>query len=56
MIGYRRMRQSGEAELRLVVAIFRWAEDRWRQIHYHGSIDDPDMLARYQQAVLKIVA
>ena len=36
--------------------IFRWAEDRWRQIHYHGSIDDPDMLARYQQAVLKIVA
>jgi hypothetical protein len=36
--------------------IFRWANDRWRQIHHHGSIDNPDMLARYQQTVLKRVA
>jgi ketosteroid isomerase-like protein len=32
--------------------IFRWAGGRWRQIHHHGSIDNPEMLARYQQAVL----
>jgi ketosteroid isomerase-like protein len=24
---------------------------RWRQAHHHGSIDDPDLLARYQAAV-----
>jgi len=23
----------------------------WRQLHHHGSIDDPDMLARYQNFV-----
>jgi hypothetical protein len=23
----------------------------WRQVHHHGSIDDPEALARYQQAV-----
>ena len=31
--------------------LFRRADGRWRQIHHHGSIDDPDMLARYQAAV-----
>jgi hypothetical protein len=25
--------------------------DRWRQIHHHGSIEDPALLARYQAAV-----
>jgi len=24
----------------------------WRQLHHHGSIDDPDMLSRYQRLVL----
>lgn len=24
----------------------------WRQVHHHGSIDDPPMLATYQEAVL----
>jgi ketosteroid isomerase-like protein len=24
----------------------------WRQVHHHGSIDDAQMLARYQEAVL----
>ena len=33
--------------------IFRSIDNRFRQIHHHGSIDDPDMLARYQQSVLK---
>lgn len=26
-------------------------EQRWFQIHHHGSIDDPDLLKSYQQAV-----
>ena len=28
------------------------AEWNWRQVHHHGSIDDPQMLAAYQEAVL----
>lgn len=32
--------------------IFRRAEGRWRQIHHHGSIEDPSMLRAYQEAVL----
>ena len=33
--------------------LFRRLEDgEWRQIHHHGSIDDPKMLAAYQDAVL----
>ena len=31
--------------------IFRRVDGRWRQIHHHGSIDDADLLARYQAAV-----
>lgn len=33
--------------------IFRKDTDtKWRQVHHHGSIDDPQMLAAYQEAVL----
>lgn len=32
--------------------IFRRTPDGWRQVHHHGSIDDPGLLARYQHAVL----
>lgn len=33
--------------------VFRREDDgQWRQIHHHGSIDDPKMLAAYQNAVL----
>jgi ketosteroid isomerase-like protein len=33
--------------------VFRRDDDgKWRQVHHHGSIDDPRMLARYQDAVL----
>jgi hypothetical protein len=28
-------------------------EQQWRQVHHHGSIDDPEMLARYLSAVRK---
>ena len=30
----------------------READGRWRQTHHHGSMDDPQALARYQKAVL----
>jgi ketosteroid isomerase-like protein len=30
----------------------READGKWRQTHHHGSMDDPQMLARYQEAVL----
>jgi len=33
--------------------LFHRVDGRWRQIHHHGSIDDPDMLARYQAAVVR---
>jgi len=33
--------------------IFIKHNDSWRQIHHHGSIDDPEMLKNYQQAILK---
>lgn len=31
--------------------LFRRVDGRWRQIHHHGSIEDPDMLAAYLAAV-----
>jgi len=32
--------------------VFRWDGERWRQVHHHGSIEYPEMLAAYQTAVL----
>ena len=31
--------------------IFRLLDGQWRQVHHHGSIDEPELLARYQPAV-----
>lgn len=31
--------------------IYRLINDEWRQVHHHGSIDDAELLAQYQQAV-----
>lgn len=33
--------------------VVQWfgAEIGWRQVHHHGSIDNPELLAAYQQAV-----
>jgi len=31
--------------------IFRGVEGRWRQVHHHGSVDDPALLETYQRAV-----
>ena len=54
-------RERGELDVngrRMLLAIrttriFRRDTDRrWRQVHHHGSIDDPEVLAAYQNAVL----
>jgi ketosteroid isomerase-like protein len=31
--------------------VFRFIDGRWRQVHHHGSIEDPKLLADYQSAV-----
>lgn len=49
--GYFRM--SGE-EITLAIRtsrIFHKVDGRWRQVHHHGSIEDPQLLAKYQAAV-----
>ncbi len=28
------------------------SDGRWQQLHHHGSIDNPDLLAKYQRAVI----
>jgi ketosteroid isomerase-like protein len=33
--------------------IFKKIEGRWRQVHHHGSIEDPELLTRYQSLVRK---
>jgi len=33
--------------------LFRLIDGEWRQVHHHGSIDDPDLLRGYQRAVLE---
>jgi hypothetical protein len=44
---------NGE-RLNLKIRTSRWfvrSDGRWRQLHHHGSIEDADLLARYQTAV-----
>ncbi|MGH9614320.1 MAG: nuclear transport factor 2 family protein [Bryobacteraceae bacterium] len=31
--------------------IFRRDGSRWRQVHHHGSFEDPALLNRYRQAI-----
>ena len=45
---------GGEATLNMAIRtsrVFRRIDGGWRQVHHHGSIDDPKLLAAYQQAV-----
>ncbi len=47
--------RAGGRELPLAIRtsrIFRKNGGRWRQVHHHGSIEDPQQLAKYQAAVL----
>jgi len=32
--------------------IFNKHNNKWKQIHHHGSIDEPDLLASYQNIIL----
>jgi phage gp16-like protein len=36
----------------LTSRIFKKLEGRWKQAHHHGSIEDPQLLAKYQAAAL----
>ena len=49
--GYFRL---GGSEIKLAIRtsrVFRKMKGRWRQVHHHGSIDDLQLLERYQSAV-----
>jgi ketosteroid isomerase-like protein len=44
----------GDTTFDLKIRTSRWfhfVDGRWRQLHHHGSIEDADLLARYQAAV-----
>jgi ketosteroid isomerase-like protein len=46
--------RAGEAVLSMAIRtsrVFRRIDGEWRQVHHHGSIDDPELLAAYQRAV-----
>jgi ketosteroid isomerase-like protein len=40
-----------ELRIRTTRVFRRTAEGEWRQVHHHGSIDEPDLLRSYQSAV-----
>ncbi len=45
---------AGEAALSMEIRttrVFRLTDGAWRQVHHHGSIEDPHLLAACQQAV-----
>lgn len=47
--------QLGDAEITLAIRtsrIFQKIGGAWQQVHHHGSIEDPQLLERYQAAVL----
>ncbi len=44
----------GDASINLAIRttrIFKRTDGIWKQVHHHGSIEDPDLLRRYQKAV-----
>ena len=47
--------EQGDTRIELAIRtsrVYRKVDGHWRQIHHHGSIEDPALLARYQAAVL----
>jgi hypothetical protein len=45
----------GDVEIKLAIRtsrIYKRVEDGWKQVHHHGSIEDPQLLEQYQSAVL----
>jgi ketosteroid isomerase-like protein len=55
VVGRERGRVSArdqELEMKIrTTRVFRFDGSRWRQVHHHGSIDDPQLLAKYQDLV-----
>ncbi|MCK9639651.1 MAG: nuclear transport factor 2 family protein [Prolixibacteraceae bacterium] len=48
--------EKGGVKIELAIRtsrIFVKVEGEWKQIQHHGSIDDPDLLKRYQEAILQ---
>ncbi len=44
--------RNQELEMRIrTTRVFRFDGSRWRQVHHHGSIEDPQLLAKYQDLV-----
>ena len=46
--------RSAGQEIELKIRTSRWfklVDGRWQQLHHHGSIEDAELLARYQSAV-----
>lgn len=46
--------KSPDRQIALQFRTSRWfkrVDERWRQLHHHGSVDDPALLAAYQTAV-----
>ena len=33
--------------------IFKKVDGNWKQVHHHGSIEDPQLLAQYQSTILR---
>lgn len=47
--------RTSESEIALAIRtsrIFRRIGGQWRQVHHHGSIEDPALLERYQRSVV----
>ena len=43
---------SGNLDVQIrTTRVFRQLGGRWRQVHHHGSFDDPQQLAKYQSLV-----
>jgi len=48
--------QLGNRQVDLIIRtsrVFRRLGSNWKQIHHHGSIEDAELLAKYQSAVLR---
>ncbi len=43
-------RQSLDLKFR-TSRVFRYSNGRWRQVHDHGSIENPELLLRYQASI-----
>ena len=48
--------ENGNTKIELAIRtsrVFIKKDNEWKQIQHHGSIDNPDLLQKYQNAILK---